>query len=170
MRLYIDVDDTLLARSVPNGGFDLRPAVMSQLSVLSRIFECFWLTHRTQPDLLNFMDSLFRRNLYSRIQYMHWREINKKDKAPAVINAGGDFFWLEDPLSTGSLKELEDAGMMDRYISVEPTGPWGFVRALRVLFEKASITPEDIKDASGSMSLFKEPIGTYFDWTYYAND
>ena len=42
--LYIDIDDTIIAQVLPGAGFDLRPCVMTQLTVLSKVYDCCWLT------------------------------------------------------------------------------------------------------------------------------
>ena len=43
--LYLDVDDTLISECLPGSGFDLRPGVVTQIRVLSKMFDCHWLTH-----------------------------------------------------------------------------------------------------------------------------
>lgn len=35
--LYIDIDDTLIAQVLPGSGYDLRPCVITQLTVLGRM-------------------------------------------------------------------------------------------------------------------------------------
>ncbi len=42
--LYIDIDDTIIAQVLPGSGFDLRPFVITQLTVLGRMYDCCWLT------------------------------------------------------------------------------------------------------------------------------
>ena len=42
--LYIDIDDTIIAQVLPGSGFDLRPCVITQLTVLGRMYDCCWLT------------------------------------------------------------------------------------------------------------------------------
>jgi len=43
-RLYIDIDDTILARYLPTTFLEPRPAIVSQLRTLSHLFYCYWLT------------------------------------------------------------------------------------------------------------------------------
>ena len=42
--LYIDIDDTIIAQVLPGSGFDLRPCVITQLTVLGRMYDSCWLT------------------------------------------------------------------------------------------------------------------------------
>ncbi len=42
--LHIDIDDTIIAQVLPGSGSDLRPCVMTHLTVLSRMYDCCWLT------------------------------------------------------------------------------------------------------------------------------
>src|ERR1035441_643977 len=42
--VYIDIDDTIIAQTLPGSGFDLRPCAMTHLTVLSRMYDCCWLT------------------------------------------------------------------------------------------------------------------------------
>ncbi len=165
-KLFLDVDDTLISECFPIG-YDLRPGVITQLTILGKLFDCYWLTHRSEEDLIVTFDGLFANRMMRSFQYANWREVNNKDKAPYVISQGKDLFWVEDPLSTGDLTELYDAGLSDRYIEVDPKGLWGFTRALRVLFERAGIDDAQIKKSGGFPSWFKEPLGIAFEWTFY---
>jgi len=168
-RLYVDVDDTLISECFVGSGFDLRPGVVTQLSVLGKLFECYWLTHRTEEDLVKTFDGLYAQMMMKKFQYAEWRAVDETDKAPFVLTAGQnhDFYWVEDPLSTGDLTQLHDAGLTERYVPVDPKGLWGFTRALRVLFDRAGIKEADIKKAGGKAAWFNEPLGLHFDWTYY---
>lgn len=42
--LYIDIDDTIIAEVLPGSGRDLRPWVITHLTVLGQLFDCCWLT------------------------------------------------------------------------------------------------------------------------------
>src|SRR5208337_167792 len=143
--LYFDVDDTLISHDCPGPGYDLRPGVVTQLTFLAKMFDCYWLTHRSQDDLIRTFDGLYARRMMSAIQYANWRTVDWRDKAPYVLSHSKDFYWMEDPLSTGDLKELHDAGLSDRYIAVDPKGLWGFTRAIRTLFERAGIDDAQIR-------------------------
>src|SRR3954468_8579899 len=145
--LYLDIDDTLITESFHLSGFDLRPAVISQLSVLVNIFQCKWLTHWDENSVEALFSTMYGAQVYRKTIYCNWRAYNLDNKAPAVLEGPEDFYWLEDPHSTGDLSELSLAGKADRYICVEPHGLWGFTRALRILFSKANITSSDIIQA-----------------------
>lgn len=166
--LYIDLDDTILAQCLGKG-YDLRPGVLTQIDILSRMFSCYWLTHWQERELRELLYILYAGSRLRGIQYLNWRRNNTTNKAVTVVLGPKDFYWLEDPLSTGDLKVLSERGVMDRYISVDPNGLWGFTRALRILFDKANITDKDIISSGGNPAWFKEPLGDHFDWTFYDN-
>lgn len=50
-----------------------------------------------------------------------------------------DWYWLEDPIPAGELGALAAAGKLDRYIPVDPHGPWGFLDAVNELFLRTGI-------------------------------
>lgn len=166
-KLYIDIDDTILAACYPNSGMDFRPVVLTQVEYLSRLFNTYWLTHWNQRDLLELLDSIYSKGRLDRVNYAHWRDIDPFDKAPYILENGSDFYWLEDPLSAGDLSELVVAGVENRYIPVEPVGMWGFTRACRVLFSDASIGQKDLEMIEAPKHLFNEPCADHFDFTYY---
>jgi hypothetical protein len=163
--LYIDVDDTLISNCT-GYTYDLRPGVVTQISLLTKLFQCKWLTHWNKKALAEMWDLLYAYQLRD-IDYADWKNINRIDKAVYVIERDQPFWWLEDPLSTGNLKELKAANLFDRYIPVEPKGLWGFTRALQELFRRAGITDKQIKDIGGKPQWFREPLSKdYFDFTY----
>lgn len=164
--LYIDVDDTLIAQCLRES-FDLRPGVVTQIRILSVLFDCCWLTHWTREDLNSLWSKLYASRLIENVRYGDWRKLSRSVKSTYVLANNHDFYWLEDPLSTGNLNELAENNLMDRYIPVNPKGMWGFTRALRVLFTKAGIKNADIEAAGGNPKWFNEPLGDHFDWTYY---
>lgn len=167
--LYIDVDDTILADCFGNDQMNLRPGVVTQISVLSRLFDCKWLTHWSSEDLREMWFLLFASRLEHNIGYANWRTVSKTDKASYVLSQSSNFYWLEDPLSTGDLSELEAAGLMDRYIPVNPKGLWSFTRSLRTLFDRAGISEADLKKVGAKPAWFNEPLGDHFDWHFYEN-
>lgn len=165
--LYIDIDDTILAQCFPLFGFDLRPGVISQIGILSKLFDTYWLTHWDDLRVREFLNSIHATTqVCYHVGYCKWQGLSHESKAPAVVEGPPDFYWLEDQHSTGSLKALVDNGKLDRYIQVDPKGLWGFTRALRVLFDKAGIKSKDIERVGGKPSMFNEPLGLHFDWTY----
>lgn len=165
-KLYIDVDDTIICENAPGPMFELRSGVVCQIHILSKLFDCYWLTHWNSRDLRILWTSLYAINALKGVQYLDWQVINSSDKAPAVLRGGLDFYWLEDPLSTGDLTELSEKDVLDRYIPVDPKGMWGFTRAIRVLFDKAGISEKDIKSVGGNPTWFNEPLGDHFDWSF----
>lgn len=165
--LYIDIDDTILCSDAPGPMMELRPGVVAQLTVLSRLFDTYWLTHWKENAVNSLWSLLYASLSLQDIGYFHWQEYSEKDKAIGILDHDHDFYWLEDPLSTGELKELHKAKLSDRYIEVDPKGMWGFTRACRTLLDKAGVTDEQIKKAGGKPGLFQEPLGLHFDWTYY---
>lgn len=164
--LFIDIDDTILCQCLDKSGYDLRPGVISQLHCLSNLFNCYWLTHWVEKDVDDLWQLLNASRALSKISYYDWKLDNPMDKAPAVL-LSKNFYWLEDPLSTGDLSELSKYDLFDRYIPVDPKGMWGFTRAIRILFDKAKITNDDIKEAGGKPYWFQEPLGDHFDWKFY---
>jgi hypothetical protein len=157
---YIDIDDTIICEGAPGKILELRPGVVSQLMILSKLFRCRWLTHWDQDGLAELWTHLYAALALKNIEYFNWRDEHPVDKASAVLKEDHHFFWLEDPLSTGDLTELENADLMNRYIPVEPKGMFGFARACQKLFDKAGITDEDIRKVGGSPQWFKEPLTT----------
>ena len=170
-KLFVDIDDTLLADCFGQGIFDLRPGVITQLNVLSRMFDCHWLTHWQEEEVYDLWDLLHANRLVDKIEYANWRMVNKNNKEDYILLVNerySNWYWIEDPLSTGSLEKLKAAGLMDRYIKVDPKGLWGFTRALNVLFDKAYIKEADIVKAGGKRRWFREPLTSdYLDFTYY---
>jgi hypothetical protein len=49
---------------------------------------------------------------------------------------------------------LEAAGKLDRYICVDPEGPWGFVDAIQELFRRSGKSADDIECAGGRPEWF----------------
>ena len=164
--LYVDVDDTIIAQCLPHAGFDLRPGVVTQLGALARLFDCKWLTHWSHQDINTLLKSVYGHRVVKDFTYCNWRAYDQNDKAKAVLAGPKDFYWLEDPLSTGEMDKLGEAGLSDRYIRVDPKGQWGFTRAIRILFAKKGITTVDLKKTGANLEWFNEPLGEHFDWTY----
>ena len=65
-----------------------------------------------------------------------------------------DWYWLENPLFKIECDALNSAGKLDRYICVEPTGPWGFLNAVNDLFRRSGKSANDIKRVGGSPEWF----------------
>jgi hypothetical protein len=162
-RLYIDIDDTILARYLPTTFLEPRPAIVSQLRTLSRLFRCYWLTcwpwnQGRGMDIKSLMHSFYAVDLLKDIQYMEWNIGHPDRKAGAVLGPAvpQDFWWLEDRLDREELAALQQAGKADRYVEVDSLGPWGFADACLELFRRAGTTENDVKRVGGSMRLFRK--------------
>ena len=162
-RLYIDIDDTIFARYLPDTFLEPRPAIVSQLRTLSRLLYCYWLTcwpweEKYGMSIQTLLRSLYAHDLIQGIQYMKWGAGHPDRKAGAVLDPvmPQDFWWLEDRLGKEELAALQRAGMEGRYIEVDSLGPWGFADACLELFKRAGITESDVKGTGGHMRLFRK--------------
>ncbi|MGA2352576.1 MAG: hypothetical protein ABSF70_19240 [Terracidiphilus sp.] len=166
--LYIDIDDTIIAQIFPGAGFDLRPCVMTQLTVLGRLYDCCWLTTwpHTEPkhpkachdrmSVVTMMRNLYGTDITERYRYAEWDRDHDDGKAEFVLRPGSpaDWYWLENPLFKREYEVLDAAGKLDRYICVEPTGPWGFVNAVNELFRRTGKSANEIKRVGGRIEWF----------------
>ena len=161
--LYIDIDDTLIVRASMGTRYDLRPGVMTQLHILASLFDCQWLTcwkfkNDRHLDICTLLGLLYATDLIDRIDYCDWTTNSQYSKSAAVLSpdAPTDFWWLENPLYTSDIKALEEAGKLDRYVEVEPHGPWGFADACLELFRRAKVSEKDIHEVKGSLRMFRK--------------
>ena len=163
--LYIDIDDTIIAQVLPGSGFDLRPCVITHLTVLGRMYDCCWLTSwpyidpiipGTAVSVATLIRSLYGASINETFRYADWDRDHPDGKAGFVLRheAPEDWYWLEDPILKGEEVALAAAGKLDRYIPVEPFGPWGFLDAINELFERTAKTDADIKQAGGRLEWF----------------
>jgi hypothetical protein len=163
--LYIDIDDTIIAQILPGSGFDLRPGVITQLGVLGRIFDCCWLTSWpcggwNEPaevmSVFTLMRCLYGAGINETFRYARWDRDHPDGKAGFILREDEpeDWFWLEDPIMKGETAALAAAGKLDRYISVEPVGPWGFLDAVHELCRRSGKTHADIEQAGGRPEWF----------------
>ena len=175
--LYIDVDDTIIAQVLPGSGFDLRPCVMTQLAVLGRMYDCCWLTSWPYAasdasnagvpgaglSVLTLMRCLYGSRINETFRYADWDRDHPDGKAGFVLSKGSpeDWYWLEDPIPKGEQTALAEAGKLDRYLPVEPTGPWGFLDAVNELFvltrRPAPTSRMPAADRNGSTAPFLLP-------------
>jgi hypothetical protein len=167
-RLYIDIDDTILAHALPGAGFDLRPGVMTQLALLGKMFNCCWLTtwpyseprhpksREAQMSSVALMRCLYGTEINASFSYAEWNRNHPQRKAGFVLREGApeDWYWLEDPLSDVEREALIAAGKMDRYIAVEPNGPWGFLDAVHDLLRRTGKSSTEIKRVGGRPEWF----------------
>ena len=167
--LYLDIDDTIIAQVLPGSGFDLRPCVMTHLRVLGQLFACCWLTSwpyldpaapGTGVSVVTLLHSLYGARVSETFRYADWDRDHPDGKAGFVLNNGApeDWYWLEDPILKGEEMALAAAGKLDRYISVEPVGPWGFLDAINELFRRTGKTSLDIMQAGGRPEWFERAL------------
>ncbi len=160
--LYIDIDDTIIAQVLPGSGFDLRPCVITHLTVLGRMFDCCWLTSWPYMDLTTgasvatLMRVLYGARINETFRYADWDRDHPDGKAGFVLrdDAPEDWYWLEDPIPNGERSALAAAGKLDRYIPVDSTGAWGFLDAINELFRLSGKTAADIRLAGGRPEWF----------------
>jgi hypothetical protein len=163
--LYIDIDDTILAQVLPGSGFDLRPSVITHLTILSRMYNCWWLTswpyiHPTTPgtdvSVATLMRCLYGSQINETFRYADWDRDHPDGKAGYVLRneEPEDWYWLEDPILKAEEAALAAAGKLDRYIPVEPVGQWGFLDAINELFMRTGKTNADIRLAGGRPEWF----------------
>jgi hypothetical protein len=166
--LYIDIDDTIIAQVLPGSGFDLRPGAMTQLRVLSLMYDCCWLTawphfQPMRPEsgdacmtVATLMSCLYGTVINERFRYAEWDRDHPDGKAGFVLreSESEDWYWLEDPLFKEEELALAAAGKLDRYICVEPTGQWGFLNAVHELFRRSGKTNVDLQRAGGQPEWF----------------
>lgn len=148
--LYIDIDDTIIAEILPGSGRDLRPCVITHLSVLGQLYDCCWLTSwpysPTEAGLAGMCVQTLMRSLYAHrvnetFRYANWNREHPDGKAGFVFspNQPADWYWLEDPILKGERDALATAGKLDRYIPVDSQGPWGFLDAVNELFVRTEM-------------------------------
>ena len=152
--LYIDIDDTIIAEVLPRSVRDLRPCVITHLTVLAQLYDCCWLTSWPwSPDdappgamcVQTLMRGLYAHRINETFRYADWDRDHPGGKAGFVLdsNQPEDWYWLEDPVPMGERDALTAAGKLDRYIPVYPEGAWGFLDAVNELFLRTGITRAD---------------------------
>ena len=173
--LYIDIDDTIIAKVLPGSGFDLRPCVMTHLTVLSRMYDCCWLTMwpytgpkrprscQDRMSIVTMMRCLYGIQVNDSFRCAEWDRDHEQGKAEFVLreDVPKDWYWIENPLFKYEYEALVAAGKLDRYVCVEPEGPWGFLDAVNELFRRSQKSATDIKHVGGRPEWFdKAAIAT----------
>jgi hypothetical protein len=167
--LYLDVDDTILAQVLTGSGFDLRPCVITQLTVLGRLFDCCWLTSwpyspgaaaENNMCVQTLMRSLYGHLINETFRYADWDRDHPDGKAGFVLRPDqpADWYWLEDLLPQGERQALTAAGKLDRYIPVDPQGPWAFLDAVNELFHHTGIAADEIAHAGARPEWFDRSV------------
>jgi hypothetical protein len=167
--VYIDIDDTILAQVLPRSGFDLRPCVVTHLTVLGRLYDCCWLTSwpyapGDAPEsgmcVQTLMRSVYGHRISETFRYAAWDREHPDGKAGFVLrrDAPAEWFWLEDPIPRGEREALKAAGQLYRYIPVDPQGPWGFLDAVTELFARTGVTRAHLEDAGARPEWFDRTL------------
>jgi hypothetical protein len=149
--LYIDIDDTIIAEVIPGSGRDLRPCVITHLTVLGQLYDCCWLTSwpyspadapPSGMSVQTLMRALYAHGINETFRYAHWDREHPDGKAGFILDSHQphDWYWLEDPIPLGEHSALTSAGKLDRYIPVAQHGPWGFLDAINEVFLRTGIT------------------------------
>lgn len=162
--LYIDIDDTILAQVLPGSGFDPRPCIITHLTVLGRLYDCCWLTSwPCSPDapsssmcVQTLMRSLYGHRINETFRYARWDRDHPDGKAGFVLRPDQpvNWYWLEDPIPRGERDALTAAGQLDRYIEVNPQGPWGFLDGIHEVFRRTGITNADLERVGARAEWF----------------
>lgn len=163
MTLYLDIDDTIFASVLPGSIFDLRPCVITHLSVLGRLFDCCWLT--SWPNLpgpgiemcvQTLMRSFYGHRVNETFRYADWDREHPDGKAGFVLRSdqAASWYWLEDLLPKGERDALSASDKLDRYIPVDPQGPWGFLDGVNELFRRTGITADELRSVGARPEWF----------------
>jgi hypothetical protein len=89
-----------------------------------------------------------------------WDRDHEQGNAEFVLReaAPNDWYWIENPLFKYEYEALVAAGKSDRYICVEPQGPWGFLSAVSELFRRSGKSANDIKHVGGRAEWFDRAV------------
>jgi hypothetical protein len=106
------------------------------------------------------MRCLYGVQINDAFRYAEWDRNHEHGKAEFVLREGApaDWFWLENPLFNYESEVLATAGKLDRYISVEPQGPWGFLDAVNELFRRSGKSAGDIRRVGGRPEWFDRTV------------
>jgi hypothetical protein len=119
--LFIDVDGVLFAEY--DGFLNLRPGVNSFLKWCTENFECAWLTCWGQFALKDLFRSTYGSGVARKIDYCNWQPYEgNKAKGALEYAAGRTFLWIEDGLPPEERELLNQKGLLDSYIYVNPNG------------------------------------------------
>ncbi len=81
------------------------------------------------------LERLYGAEINETFRCADWDQNHEQGKAGFVLgNAAKDWYWIEDPIFDYEREALAASGQLDRYICVEPHGPWGFLEAVNELF------------------------------------
>ena len=100
-------------------------------------FECRWLTCWPEDRINALLHLVYANDLSRLIKYQNWKIDG--GKAESALAASRDFWWLENPLPSSEMQQLNDAGLAGRFIAVKPSGIWGFDNAVKELYRRSRI-------------------------------
>ena len=89
-----------------------------------------------------------------------WDHEDSNGKAGFVLRPDqpDDWYWLEDPIPKAELDALEAVGKLDRYIPVDPQGPWGFLDAVNELFRCTGISRPVLERIGARVEWFDKSV------------
>jgi len=92
------------------------------------------------------MRTFYGHRVNETFRYADWDQDDPDGKAGFVLRPDqpDNWYWLEDLLPKGEMDALDAAGKLDRYIPVDPQGPWGFLDAVNELFRRTRITTDEL--------------------------
>ena len=136
----------------------MRPGVLTQLRVLSKLFDCVWLTCWPREGIFELVRILYGSSINKDLRYADWGHGHPQRKAGYVLDPSHNqnFWWLEDPLCQEEMRALEEAGKLRRFVRVEPFGYWAFLDAVNELFRRTGTDANDIKRVGGKPEWFQK--------------
>jgi hypothetical protein len=114
-------------------------------------------------SIVALMGCLYGSEINETFHCAEWDRNHENGKSEFVLRDGApkDWYWIEDPLFKYESEALITAGKLDRYICVEPQGPWGFLDAVNELFRRSGKCASDIKQVGAKPEWFdKAAIAT----------
>jgi hypothetical protein len=107
-------------------------------------------------SIVTMMRCLYGTQVNDTFRCAEWDRDHEQGKAEFVLreDAPKDWYWIENPLFKYEYEALVAAGRLDRYICVEPQGPWGFLDAVNDLFRRSGKSASDIKHVGGRPEWF----------------
>lgn len=128
--LFVDIDGVLFAEY--DGYYQLRPGVSSFFVWAKEHFHCEFLTCWSWSRVQTLLELLYidRRSL--EIGYRLWYNL----KTDGINPKADDFYLLDDRLLPAEIVQLENWGLIDRYLKIEPTGADELVRVRQLLEAK----------------------------------
>lgn len=106
------------------------------------------------------MHSLYGHRIIETFRYADWDREHPDGKAGFVLSGDqpADWYWLEDPIPRGERDALAEAGKLDRYIPVDPQGPWGFLDGVKELFRRTGMTRDHLEQVGARLEWFDRNV------------